>query len=284
MELTRYLETEQYGEAISLLEFLLQCQGEEEHYSEWRSLLDWLRNAFPNAGQTAPVLEEEWSEQELLQQHFQGKVEQDSEYVTRMLDTVLYGPLTPQKLLALEQLALIDHPDIDAVLLQWLETNDLHPLLQFHILQTLRKRGVTGGVQLFRGQEMVELDIEATPARYDDFPEAILKIPERVRQHTEIHEPGLSFLAQELWEQCVMTLYGTEAYKSILDEDEQNIDMWAGALHQVMKQLLSEQVEAEPDKNEILETYGITGALRFRYEQIYRQLRSLMIDPLRNIE
>lgn len=46
------LESERYGEAMELLRFLLQCQGQEErNYEEWRSLLEWLETAFPYASQ-----------------------------------------------------------------------------------------------------------------------------------------------------------------------------------------------------------------------------------------
>ena len=46
IQLTVMLENERYGEAMKLLHFLLQCQGQEErHYDEWQALLDGFRSS-----------------------------------------------------------------------------------------------------------------------------------------------------------------------------------------------------------------------------------------------
>ncbi|GJM79232.1 hypothetical protein HMSSN139_17280 [Paenibacillus sp. HMSSN-139] len=70
IELTRMLETERYGEAVELLQFLLQCQGEDpRHYEEWQALLDWLLGAFPALKNGMPDpqgFEEEEETEEML--------------------------------------------------------------------------------------------------------------------------------------------------------------------------------------------------------------------------
>lgn len=70
IQLTVMLENERYGEAMKLLHFLLQCQGQEErHYDEWRALLEWLQAAFPQYEETSPaVLEEREEEEEISEE------------------------------------------------------------------------------------------------------------------------------------------------------------------------------------------------------------------------
>jgi hypothetical protein len=279
IQLTRCLETEQYGEAIQLLKFLLQCEGQEQYKTEWQALLDWLLGAFPEARGLNDAIVEDETESDMAEQYFRTKVDEDPEYVNKVLDSIMNGPLTPQKLLALEQLTYMDHPEIDEVLKTWLKAEQLPALLQFHVLQTLRKRGAAGTVEFTRGHEELELEIEATPVRYEDFPQAVLNVPERVREQTEIQDPGLSLLALELWEQCVMAMYGTAAYNSIIDDDDSTIDIWAASLHIWMKEMLTGDFDMESEKIEIRESYGITDALRFRMEQAYKQLKGLIESP-----
>lgn len=283
IELTRFLETERYREAIDLLRFLLSCEGLEQHRLEWQALLDWLLGAFPDEldyaatpFQTGETEEDEPSEADLAKQFARSKADQDPAYVTKILNSIIDGPLTPQKLLALEQLTYLEHPDIDDALTTWLTQQSLPALLQFHLLRTLRKRGVSGTVQFQRGHDILTIEVEMTPAQYEDFPQAVRDVPERVRQQTDIQDPGLSLMAEELWEQCVMVLYGTSGYQMILDEEDSALDICACALHLWMRELLAGDIEMEADKHEILESYGITDALRFRMEQVHRQLKGLM--------
>ncbi|WP_230191388.1 MULTISPECIES: hypothetical protein [unclassified Paenibacillus] len=271
------METERYGEAMELLEFLLRCQGESERYKdEWTALLEWMRAEFPDAA--APPVEsdeeDEAGEAELMKRHIQEKIERDSDYVAKTLESVTSGPLTAQKLLALEQLTYFDHPQIDDTLKRWLKTEKLHPLQQFHILQTLKKRRASGVVEFHRGEELVKLEIEAVPVRFEEFPPSILTVPERVRLQTEINDPTVSLLAEELWEQFAMGAYGTAVYETMLDDDDRSIDIWAAALHQAMNDSLSGGDRSE--REAVLEAYGITDELRFRFEQAYRHMHDFM--------
>ncbi|WP_321575650.1 hypothetical protein [Paenibacillus guangzhouensis] len=286
IQLTRFLETEQYGEAVRLLQFLLGCQGVEQHKTEWQALLDWLLGAFPDAGANVgvPLHEEDESEEKMAEQYFRNKVDQDPDYVNKLLDSIVNGPLTPQKLLGLEQLTYLDHPEIDDVLRTWLVNERLPALMQFHILQTLRKRGARGTIQFHRGQDTVELEIEDTPIGYEDFPSAVRNVPERVREQTEVQDPGLSLLALDLWQQCVMAMYGTSAYRSILADEDATIDIWAAALHIWMREMLSGGHDIDAERVEIREYYGITDALRFRMEQAHKHLKNLIESPLLRME
>lgn len=164
------LENERYGEAMEVLRFLLRCGGQNErHYEEWHSLLEWLEAAFPeqavprSVDSDADIEEDDPDEAEMARQMVKEKVAQDAGYADKLLASVMNGPLTEQTILALEQLAYLDRPEIDAVLVEWLQDTPLHPLLQFRVLQTLRRRGMEGNVSLHRGQEAVEIEIDTVP-------------------------------------------------------------------------------------------------------------------------
>ncbi|MGG3310272.1 hypothetical protein NYE54_08565 [Paenibacillus sp. FSL K6-1330] len=273
------LENERYGEAMEVLRFLLKCGGQNErHYEEWNSLLDWLEAAFPeqavprSVDSQAEPEEDDPDEAEMARQMVRDKVAQDAGYADKLLASVMNGPLTEQTILALEQLAYLDRPEIDAILVEWLHDTPLHPLLQFRVLQTLRRRGMEGNVSLHRGQEAVEIEIDSVPLDPGSFPDAISKILERVADQTEIHEPTLFYFAQELWSQFIMAIYGTEDYHSMLDEEESTLDIWAAALHDIV----SESLKGFRNEEEIRPLYGITDTMRFRYEGAYRSLKQFV--------
>ncbi|EHB62950.1 hypothetical protein [Paenibacillus lactis] len=272
------LENERYGEAMEVLRFLLQCSGQNErNYEEWRALLEWLEAAFPEAAvpreNDADTEEiDDPDEAEMTRQMVNDKVAQDAGYADKLLASVMNGPLTEQTILALEQLAYLDRPEIDAALADWLSETPLHPLLQFRVLQTLRRRGMEGSVTLKRGQEAVEIEIDSVPLDPSEFPPAITRILERVADQTEVHEPTLFYFAQELWSQFIMAIYGTLDYESMLDEDESTLDIWAAALHDIV----SESLKGFRNEDEIRPLYGITDTMRFRYEGAYRSLKQFV--------
>ncbi|MDN8592408.1 hypothetical protein Q0V21_27175 [Paenibacillus sp. 11B] len=272
------LENERYGEAMDLLRFLLQCQGQEErHYDEWRALLEWLEAAFPHYGEDLPVVheereEEEVSEEDMARQHARTKLEQDDGYADKLLHTVMEEPLSDQTMLALEQLAYLDRPEIDDSLTGWLKDKTLHPLLQFRVLQTLRRRGVQGIIAFTRGEEPVEVEIDTVPLRPEDFPLQIVQILERVADQTEVHEPTLFYFAQELWIQYVMAVYGTRDYMSMLEENDSMTDIWAAALHMTV----ADSLGGSHDEEDTRSMYAVTGAMRFRLEQAYRSMKQFV--------
>ncbi|MGP3783894.1 hypothetical protein [Paenibacillus sp. 1A_MP2] len=278
IQLTVMLENERYGEAMDLLRFLLQCQGQEErHYDEWRALLEWLEAAFPHYGEDLPVVheereEEEVSEEDMARQHARTKLEQDDGYADKLLHTVMEEPLSDQTMLALEQLAYLDRPEIDDSLTGWLKDKTLHPLLQFRVLQTLRRRGVQGIIAFTRGEEPVEVEIDTVPLRPEDFPLQIVQILERVADQTEVHEPTLFYFAQELWIQYVMAVYGTRDYMSMLEENDSMTDIWAAALHMTV----ADSLGGSHDEEDTRSMYAVTGAMRFRLEQAYRSMKQFV--------
>jgi hypothetical protein len=276
IQLTRLLESEQYGEAKQLLRFLLQCQGEDaRHYEEWNSLLTWLDMAFPvddafSGAESADAGAEEGEEQALREQLL-NPPEQDEAYIKQVLYIMRHHPMLDQQMLALERAAYIRSPDIDDTIREWLLTSSVHPVVQFKALQCLRRRGAVGVLTLERLGETVELDLELTPLSMDDFPEPVSRILQRTEQTVEVDDPTLPHFARELWKESLQYLYGTAAYGWMLTYDEGTVDSFAAALHLTL--LLTVYGSANDD--DIRDTYGITEALRFRYEQACRALRQV---------
>ncbi|GIO39842.1 hypothetical protein J41TS12_47030 [Paenibacillus antibioticophila] len=280
IELTRMLETERYGEAADLLRFLLQCQGQEERlYDEWRALLNWLIDAFPNLqGEAAEQSRtEDEGEEEMARRHLEAKMAEDGQYAEKLLNTVIKKPLSEQTLLALDQLAYLDKPEVDEALIDWLEHQELHPLLQFRALQILRRRGTSGIVTLSRSGERVEIELDFVPLNPEDFPGPIHAVLDRIADHAQVQNPTLFYFSQELWSQFIMAMYGTKDYISLLNEEDDFIDIWAAALHKTV----SESVPANLDEQEIRSMYSITDSLRLRYEQAYRSIRQFVAGGLR---
>ncbi|MEK4514249.1 hypothetical protein NSS64_03140 [Paenibacillus sp. FSL H8-0122] len=283
IQLTVMLENERYGEAMELLRFLLQCQGQEErHYEEWRSLLDWLAAAFPHAaqggdGEGATDAEEmDLGEEDMARILARSKLEEDAEYPDKLLKRVMNEPLSEATVLALEQLSYLEGSGVDEALTGWLQQAEVHPLLQFRTLQTLRRRGAQGAIRLSRGHEAAEVEIETVPLHSDEFPPQISQVLERVAEQAEVHEPTLYYFAQELWGQFVMSIYGTGDYRKLLDGEYSQLDIWAGALHQ----MVSESLNGNRKEEETRGMYGITDSMRFQFEGAYRSLRGFVKSSL----
>ncbi|MDQ0090834.1 hypothetical protein J2T12_004257 [Paenibacillus anaericanus] len=274
IELTRMLETERYGEAAELLKFLLQCQGQDpRHYEEWQALLEWLMSAFPQSLNNDDLeIAEEEGEEQLARRHMDAKIAEDKDYPKKLLQAVMERPMSEHSFLALEQLTYVDMSEIDETLHLWLNRSELHPLLQYRILQILNRRGSQGLIRFQRGGEEVEVELDQVPLKPADFPPPVQEVLERVEQHTGIHNPTLLYFAQELWYQFIMGVYGTMNYRSILSEGDSILDVWAGALHTIVSETLSD------DKNdeEIRSLYGITDSMRLRYEQAYRSMKQFV--------
>lgn len=280
VQLTRMLEAEQYGEAKELLRFLLQCQGEDErHYEEWDSLLTWLDMAFPEDGSSrddsgfimANVDKDE--NEALMREQILNPPDQDEAYVNQVLYIMQHHPMIDQQMLALERAAYIQAADINDTIIEWLMTQQVHPVVQFKALQCLRKRGASGTVTIERLGEIVELEMDATPLSMDDFPEPVNRILNRTEHVAEVDDPTLPHFARELWKESLQFLYGTAAYHWMLREDEDTVDCFAAALHLTL--LLTVYGSANDD--DIRDTYGITEGLRFRYEQACRALRQVAL-------
>ncbi|QMV43783.1 hypothetical protein [Cohnella cholangitidis] len=280
IQLTKMLETERYGDAKALLNFLLQCHGEaDRHHTEWQALLGWLVAAFPDAESDSDfgIYEEDddQDEEDIVKRKVIERFESDTEYIPQLLATLYNGDDPEQQLLILGQLMHIVHPDIELSLRQWLARKEYIPPVQFRALQALQRQGATGSVSFWRDGESIAVDAKDTPASFAEFPQGIHQVLDRVRQTAEVSDPTLSYFAEEMWKECVETAYGTSIYKSMIEDDDGSADLWGAALHQ----LLMEKLHGKQSDEWIREQYGITGELRFRYEQALRWLRQYSVEP-----
>lgn len=267
-ELTRMLETERYGEAIQMLSFLLTCHHQDARVEEeWQALLQWLQTMFPEeVFAFGDEGEEDITETGLLRQQLSIKVQADSGYTEKLFGMLQHPQSLENQLLALDQLAFIEHPEINAKLSEWLSAREQHPLIQYKVLQTLKLRGVTGSLQLEKHGEKILVEVEDTPKSFDDFPTPVKEIMDRFEEISQTDQPTLFYFAQETWNEFLAFIYGTAQYHQMLREEWECVDVWAAALHLI----LLEKVFHGGAKDEIMELYGITNDLMFQWEQAYR--------------
>jgi hypothetical protein len=243
------LETERYQEAVELLTFLLHCRTDDPQTTEeWQSLLGWLKTSL--ATDTVEVEADteddvEWTEQDLHKQRFYSKMSNDPNYVKKLLETLLNEPKLDHKMNALEQLSVADHPQIDETLKRWLEQVDLHPIIQFKVLQTLKARSATGTLQLQRCGEQVQLQITDTPMDINEYPEGIQAVLRKIRATTEIDQPNLVYFVEHTWKEFLSYIYGTSIYQPMCTMKERSIRIWSSALHQAILETMSTSFDLE---------------------------------------
>ncbi|MEF2243378.1 hypothetical protein [Paenibacillus sp. IITD108] len=280
IQLTRMLEAEQFEEAKRLLHFLLQCQGQDDvHYSEWESLLEWLNMAFPayeteDALQTADQADDDpYGEEERLRAELLKSEQLDEAYMNQIVYIIQNHPMLEQQLLALERAVYMSLPLIDDQLIQWLESEQIHPVLQFKTLQCLKRRGVDRSVTLERMGEKVTLAVADTPLSLSEYPEPILAILKKTESVIEQDDPTLPYFAMELWKDCLQFLYGTATYARMADEKVLSTQCFAAALHLT----LCLTVYGRANDDEIRDLYEINDSSRFCYEQACRVLRQVAV-------
>ncbi|TBL81682.1 hypothetical protein [Paenibacillus thalictri] len=274
VEITRLLEAEKYREAMRVLRFLLQCQsGSSETSQEWLALLNWLEMVHPEGAYDQEEQDEpELSESDLLHLSVQQKTETDGLYAEKLLLSLERSDSPDKQVMALEQLVYLNHPRIDDVIIRWLTTEEMHPAIQFKGLQVLKRRGVSGPIELEKWNETVVLEIAETPANIDEFPSQTLEIVQRIQKISEVTQPTLVYFAEETWHEFLAFAYGTSIYRQLLKHEPEMADIWAAALHLT----LQEAMTASGSKEEILELYGITSDMAFYWEQTYRVMKQYM--------
>lgn len=275
IQLTQYLEKEQYEEAKELLRFLLQCQGEErQHAIEWGSLLSWLEQAFPSTDYVDELDQAEDLEREFRRAALGDYGSTTSSEASNKIMSLLHSNVsTEQHMLALERAEFVEAGELDDQLIAWLETTPMHPALQYKALQTLKKRGVIGVVSIQRLDEQVELDIEATPLTMNDYPDPVQAILDKAVSMLESLDVTMPILVTELWIECLQCLYGTRGYRWMLEEAPYIEDCFAAGLHTTIQLV----VYGHAVDDDIREIYGITDEYRFRYEQASRMIREITL-------
>lgn len=260
VKLTRMLEAERYAEAIELLQFLLQCKGEDHTtYEEWKTLLDWLQT------QAIPMDE---SEEDVLDQNIKHKIESDQYYIEKLLELVTEEAPLEKKMLALDQLSFAEHPQLENTLRQWLQEPNLHPLVQYKILQTLKKKGATGSICFQRKSDEVCVDIQRTPIQFSDYPESVHRVLQLVHEVCEVHHPALSYFAEQIWKEFLACAYGTAAYDQVTRLSGSQLPIWAASLHQLSEEMMLGH--AESDHSEV---YELTAEVKSDWAVAYKTIK-----------
>ncbi|MNI98115.1 hypothetical protein D3C73_1568930 [compost metagenome] len=69
-----------------------------------------------------------------------------------------------------------------------------------------------------------------------------------------------------------MSIYGSAEYRKLLEGEDALLDIWAGALHQ----MVSESLNGTRQEEETRAMYGITDGMRFQFEGVYRSLKAFV--------
>jgi hypothetical protein len=279
-ELTKLLESERYSEAVRLLLFLAGCQGAPPDKSgEWKALLSWLQTMFPETAfepdsrydsSGLADTDEDDREEQFVQRYVTGRSGADASYGLQLIELLRASSSPERQLMALEQLAFAQQPELDPLLLQWLSETETHPMVQFKALQTLKKRGCKGTAVFPKLGVDISVEIEETPADFDEFPERVQDIIGRVEQISEASQPDFPYFARQTWLEFLAYVYGTEAYRDIAAAGRDGaVDAWAAALHR----MLLETMFGEADVEELADLYGITAALQPLWNEAYAELK-----------
>jgi hypothetical protein len=279
VQLTRMLESEKYMEAIDLLEFLLECQADDERVrKEWEALLEWLKLQFVN-DQGNDFESGPSKENEFLEQVIHDRLNSNSEYKNKLLDMLFQSSSFEKQLIALEQLGYVTDPDVTDVLKSWLEKqDDLHPMLQFKALQVLKQQGAKGHIHMYRNGERRELTIEDTPLSLNEFPPHIIQVLDLVKEQSEIVLPNLSYFAEQTWQEFLTYIYGTEPYEILVGHARDHIHVCAAALHYVSVEVMTGPTEPGP----ILSQYGVVDDQVFMWEKFVHMLKNFVTEAFRS--
>ncbi|MFD0694150.1 hypothetical protein ACFQZT_08595 [Paenibacillus sp. GCM10027628] len=273
-ELTRFLQREQYSDALQLLTFLLQFPNVDTNKTDqWEALFNWLQTMHPETVfPSAPTTYEEVEEEEvLLRQYIQEKTTDDAAYVEKLLGMLREGSLE-QQVTALEQLAYVELPDASLAVKQWVSEKARHPHIQFKALQTLRQMGERGIIEMPKNGIKVAVDIEETPLCPEDFPAQIRDMIRRVGEISEMDQPDFVFFAGQSWQEFLAYAYGTSVYTDLLKPEEGAVDIWASALHAA----LQERLFGTPNREELLENYGIVDSMKLQWKRAHLTLQTFI--------
>ncbi|MFS1513944.1 hypothetical protein VQL36_16075 [Chengkuizengella sp. SCS-71B] len=268
--LTTLLETEQYDEALKLLHYLLQCEGEdEETYKEWELLLEWLTTHTATLQQNQKADGEEWDETNIINEQIQMKLLEDEGYTDKLLEMLMNeSSSVEKKWLALDQLVHIDDKQMNEKIIKWFQNGSLNPMLQFKALQTLKQRGATGKVSFNKLGEKLKVNIENTPIHFEDFPNVVVDVIQSVREITETNDPIISAFAEQTWKEYLSYIYGTNNYTEITQL--QNSAPCAYALHKISLEMTIGSIDEEL----LIQSYDLKKHEVLMMEKTYKNIKS----------
>jgi hypothetical protein len=268
IQLTRMLETEQYSDAVRLLEFLLMCRCDDERLKEeWAALLSWLRTLAPSLvsqpSEQGEHEQEDETEADLLKEHVRHKMAADARYTDHLLQMLKESRSMEKQLLALEQLVYAEGTQVNDVVLQWVQRPQIHPVVRFKGLQVLKQRGCARHIHLRRPEGSFRVRIADTPASFNDFPPTFKEILDLVGQVSGIHDPALHYYAEQTWQEFLAFAYGSEEYLRISNASREEISLWASAFHSMLLRTMYHK----DDDSGIRSLYGLEQVTDGRWER-----------------
>ncbi|WP_244226611.1 hypothetical protein [Paenibacillus protaetiae] len=108
--------------------------------------MSWLDMAFPADEYGGTERQEPEEDEAALREQLLNPKDQDQDYINQVLYIMKNHPMVDQQLLALERSVYIQAPEVTDIITEWLESEPVHPVVQFHALQCLRKRGLPDGL------------------------------------------------------------------------------------------------------------------------------------------
>jgi hypothetical protein len=173
-------------------------------------------------------------------------------------------------LLALEQLIVIEHPEISSLVIDWLESKSIHPHVQFKALQLLRSKGLEGVISLRRNGKTLKTLCEQTPLQFSQFPITIRRVLNKVIDGSERSYVSIGFFAEEMWYDFVTAIYATDYYVQLVNASEEQIATWAAVVHHQVLESLNINVDYEELRN----IYGIDVAECASWQKSYMMMKN----------
>ncbi|WP_128893706.1 hypothetical protein [Longirhabdus pacifica] len=277
-QLTTLMEEEKYKQAEELIHFLLQCQvSDESIITEWEMILTWIQSQTQHHKEPASI-DAAIEEEAMFEHYVQQKQEENQGRGQELIQTLLSEDTTSrEKWIALEQLVYIEDKDTNDKLKKWVQETEIHPLLQFRVLQVLRTRKASGTLFIQRCGEEVKVQIGRIPASIDEFPKKIKDILQRLTVVCESNNPSMIHFAEQIWTEFISAIYGTKLYDQMKKELSANqIKMWALVLHIIS----SEMIQTDFDLHTLVDEYQIAPTDEAAWKVMYYQMKEIMDEHL----
>lgn len=272
-QLASLLSQEQYDEAVQILQFLMSSSGvDRERRMEMEQLLNWLYMMFPELQQAEF---QEQTEDELRKQVLGDKWETHAAYVSELLRSLEQPAPAERQLITLERLAYHGGHEVIRGVRDWLTSQEMHPLLQFKGMQTLKQTGDQENIVLSRAGELLTVNLNDVPIDSSDIPLGIDHIFQKIYMVCETTEPLIGEFASQMKWDVIATSCGTSLYKEMSSiREEQLVSVWASALHA----LLENHIYGTMDIELVQRMYDITNYPLDQWMLAYKKCSVFLVE------
>ena len=238
-QLSEFLKQEQFGDAIALLRFLQHCEMQDkELQAEWEQLRVVLETEFPEL-----VEEPELDEREMLRLYALQRAESDETYVDQLIDQFLEGD--DMRVHALEQLILIEYPNLGQLLVEWLHNVEREPFIQWMALQELKRQGYDEPIRMIKDGHAVTVDPRAIPDEETAYPEPWAIVGGLAMNVAEQQDTSVMELLPSFWISFFILQFGTVNYQEWLARMEAQPNLWAFMVYVRISEILQGEFDVE---------------------------------------